>query len=66
MPIWVALAGTLGWNYARHLQGKSTLCSSTRATLPAVAVDIGLTLGSMVLRRHVINGYARSNRKRSL
>lgn len=59
MRVWVALAGTLGYNLWRHKQGKSTLCSSTRAHLPPLAVDAGLTIGYMVLRRHVINGYDR-------
>ncbi|HET7689161.1 MAG TPA: hypothetical protein VFK41_02185 [Nocardioidaceae bacterium] len=31
MPVWLALTGTMGLNYARHRLGKSTLCSSARA-----------------------------------
>lgn len=34
MPVWVALTATLGWNYARHRRGRSTLCSSSRPVIP--------------------------------
>ena len=39
MPVWLALAGTMGLNYARHRKGKSTLCSSARAPLQVHRVE---------------------------
>lgn len=41
MPVWGALAATLTLNVARHLRGKSTLCSSARRVLPAPAFVFG-------------------------
>jgi hypothetical protein len=55
MPVWVALLGALGWNYARHRRGKSTLCSSTRHVVP----DLGFCAGWGVLTGWMIPHYCR-------
>lgn len=58
MPVWGALAATLGWNYSRHLRHKSTLCSATRRVMPNkwVAVPV-LVIGFDALLTHYVNGY---------
>ena len=58
MNPWVPLAGTLAYNYARHLRGQSTICSTTRRALPKkwLAVTVVL-LGFDALLVHYVNGY---------
>lgn len=57
MPVWGALLGTLGYNVARHLRGKSTLCSSARPILPAWAFDLAWGELTKWIRPHYRNGF---------
>jgi len=57
VPVWVGLAGVLGWNVTRHLLGKSTLCSSGRKTIPPLAFDAGWLALTLWLRHHYHAGF---------
>lgn len=41
MNPWVPLVGSLAYNVARHMRGKSTLCSTARPHLPPAAFAAG-------------------------
>lgn len=43
-PVWLALIGTLGWNYFRHRADKSTLCQSREDVPPGVMAAALLAL----------------------
>ena len=58
MP-WLGLLATLGWNYARHRRGRSTMCSVTRRALPFPAVALGWGVLTGWLLRHLHGGYPR-------
>lgn len=57
MPVWCALVGTLGWNVARHLRGKSTLCSAARTRVPANVLEPALAVGVAWLVNHYRGGF---------
>lgn len=57
MPVWGALLGTLGYNYARHRHGKSTLCSTARRFIPGAAMVVGWCFLSGWLLPHYVNGF---------
>lgn len=60
MNPWLPLAGTLGFNYARHRVGLSTICSTTRKYVPREVATVGLFAGFGVLLVHVRRGYSRA------
>lgn len=56
MP-WLGLAATLGWNYSRHVRGKSTICGVTRANLSPAAFITAWGALTYVMVRHILDGY---------
>lgn len=57
MNPWLPLAGALAYNVRRHMQGKSTICSTTRRLLPKTVAVAGLFVGFEALLVHYLNGY---------
>jgi hypothetical protein len=56
MP-WLGLGATLAWNYARHRQGKSTICGLTRRLLTPQEFVLGFGLFVYTMVRHILDGY---------
>jgi hypothetical protein len=57
VPGVVLLAAAVAVNYGRHRRGLSTICSTTRAHLPAPAAAALLVGGFGWLLPHVLRGY---------
>lgn len=57
MPVWGALVATLGWNYMRHRQHKSTLCSAGRKHVPGWAMTLAWCFLSGWLVPHYVDGF---------
>lgn len=60
MPVWAAMAATLSYNLHRHLNGRSTLCSTARTILPAPILDAALVAGTVWLHFHYRAGFTTS------
>lgn len=60
MNPWVLLGGTLAYNYSRHLRGKSTICSTTRAKVPANRFLLLWKPFEAWLVWHIVSGYGDS------
>jgi hypothetical protein len=56
MP-WLGLAATLGWNYRRHKQGRSTICSATRQRLSPATFIGAWGVFTYVIVKHLLDGY---------
>lgn len=56
MP-WLGMAATLGWNYAQHRAGRSTMCGLTRRVLPPWGAVIVVAGGAGILLKHLLDGY---------
>lgn len=54
---WVPFAGALGYNVYRHLTHQSTLCSTARKYVPAVAMVVGWSVLTDWLVPHYVNGF---------
>lgn len=57
MPSMLLLLAALVTNYVRHRQNKSTICSTTRSTIPRPYAAAGLLAVFGWLFPHVIRGY---------
>lgn len=60
MPGWLALLGTLAYNYNRHRRGLPTICATTRRMLPRLVACPALIIGAVYLVTHVWRGYPRT------
>lgn len=59
MPGVVLLAAAVVVNYRQHRRGRPTICSTTRAHVPAPLVAAGLSAGYAYLLGHLLRGYSK-------